>query len=187
MQSKKIAVTGGIGSGKTTVIKILEKMGYPVFSCDEISRGLWQEESYLKVLAEAFPMCTENGRIVKSKLTALVFSDEKERKRLESIAHPRIMRELLDGMEGKPICFAEVPLLFEGGYEDLFDGVILVVRDRAARIAAVMARDGCGRAEVESRIAAQLGHAEKGTVLENNGSVGELEASLTAALKALGV
>ena len=190
-QSKKIAVTGGIGSGKTAALSLLAGMGYPVFSCDEISRELWKDETYLKILAEAFPACTEEGKIVKSRLSALIFSDTGERKRLEAIAHPRIMRQLSDEMEKHAVSFAEVPLLFEGGYETLFDGVLLVEREEGERIAAVMQRDGISETEVKRRISAQFSDTERKregiAVVQNSGSLAELEKNLRLALHSLGL
>lgn len=190
-QSKKIAVTGGIGSGKTTACRILEGWGFPVLSCDEISRGLWRDEGYLETLADAFPDCTVGGKIDKARLTGLIFSDTAARKRLESLAHPRIMRELMSEMEGLPVCFAEVPLLFEGGYEGLFDAVIVVRRREEARISSVMARDGATEEEVKGRLSAQLSDGERERegviVIDNDGSFEDLAIRLRGALQALGL
>ncbi len=191
MQRNKIAVTGGIGSGKTAVCCILSELGYPVFSCDEISRELWKKEKYLKTLAEVFPTCTEEGKIVKEKLSALIFSDAEQRRKLETVSHPRIMRELLNKMNGYAVCFAEVPLLFEGGYDKFFDSVILVKRETEKRIASVMQRDKSSEEEVKRKIAAQLSDREREkegiVVVENNGSLEELKAAVKSALCAIGV
>ena len=61
MKQSKIAVTGGLGSGKSAVCQILKDLGYPVFSCDEINRELWGEEEYLGILAKTFPDCPADG------------------------------------------------------------------------------------------------------------------------------
>ncbi len=189
-QSKRIAVTGGIGSGKSAVMEILAEMGYPVFSCDEISHALWQDEDYLSTLSAAFPACSPAGRIDKQKLSALVFSDEAARKRLEKIAHPRIMQELLREMTA-PACFAEVPLLFEGGFASLFDGVLLVERERGSRIGAVMQRDGLTQEETERRISAQLSDPEREkegvVILKNDGTVEELKEKVKNSLRSFGL
>lgn len=188
-QSKKFAVTGGIGSGKSCVLSMLSEMGYPVFSCDEISRALWKDERYLARLKDAFPQCVREGKIDKGSLTQLVFSDQASRLRLEKISHPIIMQTLLGQMERCAVSFAEVPLLYEGGYERLFDGVLLVKRDEGARIAAVMARDGCAEEDVRRRMGAQSAHdgRENAAILNNNGSKEALLQSLKEALKAFGV
>lgn len=191
MQKSKIAVTGGIGSGKSLALSLLFQMGYPVLSCDEISHRLWLQDAYRSELAAAFPSCLTNGSIDKSKLSAHIFADAEARAWLEKLSHPRIMGELLREMEGLPVCFAEVPLLFEGGYEKLFDAVLLITRPQADRIAAIVKRDNTSREEAFSRISAQLTDAEKMregvVVIENSGSVDELREKLRLALKSLGL
>ncbi len=168
-QNKKIAVTGGIGSGKSEFCRILKHKGYPVFSCDEISDELWQSEDYTAGLKELFPACK-----TKREIATFVFRNEAALARLNAYAHPRIMEELLRRMEGE-ICFAEVPLLFEGGYESLFDGVIALIRPAEARIAAVQARDGLGREEIVARMQKQFDPAalaQKNCILiENDGDL----------------
>ena len=179
MQSKRYAVTGGIGSGKTVVLELLERKGYAVFSCDEISRELWRDADYRKGLAELFPTCALGGEIDKKALSELVFSDENALARLNAYAHPCIMRELFRRMEGHPIAFAEVPLLFEGGYETEFDGIIAVRRGVKERMDSVIARDGLSENDVQQRMDRQFDPSLLETkhcfILENNGSIEELE------------
>ena len=181
-QNKKIAVTGGIGSGKTEVCRLLRDMGYAVFSCDDISRALWQDEGYRKGLAALFPNCTMDGEIDKYLLSSLVFSDGETLEKLNNYAHPLIMERLLSEMEGKKLAFAEVPLLFEGGYEGLFDGVIAVRRPKETRIEATKARDGLSEAEVTARMVSQFDPSRYGEknchILENNGSLADLSNSV---------
>ncbi len=188
MQSRKYAVTGGIGSGKSYVLGLLAKKGYPVFSCDAISRELWGREEYRAGLLKRFPTCEEGGEIGKEKLSQLVFSDEEERRRLNAYAHPRIMEALFARMEREAVSFAEVPLLFEEGLEGAFDGVIAVYRDREARIRSILERDGCTREEAEARMRIQFDPArlseKKCFVLENGERLSE---DLDAALKAFGL
>lgn len=190
-QSKRFAVTGGIGSGKTTVCRLLAAWGFPVFSCDEISHALWRDEAYLNTLTAAFPDCAVGGKIDKDLLTGRIFSDETARKRLESLSHPRIMQKLMAETEGLPVSFAEVPLLFEGGYEGLFDGVIVVRRSEEARVASVMARDGATEEEVRRRLLAQLSDRERereGVLfIDNDGSPQELGTRLHDVLRTLGL
>lgn len=155
---KKVAITGGIGSGKSTVSEIIKKSGYPVFSCDEIYGELLSDTAYIETLRTRFPSAVRNGKIDKKQLGKIVFSDEKARAELDSIAHPMIMRNLFSKMKnsGKDLMFAEVPLLFEGNFEKDFDGIIFVKRNRAERIAAVCRRDNVSENEVLSRINAQF-------------------------------
>ncbi len=190
-QSKKIAVTGGIGSGKTEFCNILKKFGYPVFSCDEISHALWKDEAYLSGLAELFPTCVVDGTVQKSRVSALVFSDKAALEKLNAYAHPRIMQKLLDEMQADPVSVAEVPLLFEGGFERLFDAVVIVKREEETRIKSAARRDHLAEEEIRARVRAQNPHEEKEggkfIVVENNGSIGELFLAAERVIKKLGI
>ncbi len=160
---KSIAITGGIGSGKSTVATILKKMQFPVFSCDEINRKLLCDETYLMCLREIFPECFSGEKLDKARLSEQVFSDKEKRNRLDALAHPWIMRRLSEEMqkETQSIVFAEVPLLFECGFEKNFDVAIVVLRERNIRLQAIMDRDATSKAEAEKRIAAQYDYAEE--------------------------
>lgn len=178
-QNKKIAVTGGIGSGKTFFCNILKSIGCEVISCDDIYAELLQEEAYLSRLQKTFPDCFPNGELDKKLLSALIFSDPEKRRALENLAHPLIMERLLKKMEGDEIAFAEVPLLFEGGYEGLFDCVVALVRPKEERIRAVIERSGLSEMEIIERMNSQFDPAQLKTrkclIIENNGTQEELK------------
>ena len=189
MQSKKFAITGGIGSGKSTVCRILREKGFQVFSCDEIYRELRGERAYLDKIAELFPECVNEKGLNAPALSALVFSDEAELERLNAVSHPLIMERLMARMNELPLSFAEVPLLFEGGFDALFDGVLAIRREKGARLAAVRARDGLTETEILARMEKQfddrLLSQKKCVILENNGDEADLSANLELALKSL--
>lgn len=154
----KVAITGGIGSGKSTVAQYLREKGYPVFSCDEIYKEIYTTDEYQLELTSVFPECAVNGRIDKQLLSKRVFSDKNALVSLNKIAHKRIMAALYDRMESVVggIVFAEVPLLFEGGYEKHFDQAIVVLRNREKRIKAVALRDGITDKAVQQRMDSQF-------------------------------
>ncbi len=160
---KKIAVTGGIGSGKSTLLQFIREAGYPVFSCDELYKEILQTPAYVEKIAARFPQCVTEGEIDKRKLAATVFQNETERLALNAIAHPLVMQALDEKMEQQtePLVFAEVPLLFEGGYQELFDKVIVLLREERARISSVVHRDNLLKKEVEDRISSQLDYNSK--------------------------
>lgn len=156
--AKKIAITGGIGSGKSTVVSILREWGYTVFSCDEIYADVIKSSAYVARVKEIFPCVVESGSINKKILSDVVFSDSKKREKLSEIAHPMIMERLEKEMnETKaPIVFAEVPLLFECGFEKRFDGILVVNRELNDRIRSIEKRNGLSEADIIKRIAAQF-------------------------------
>lgn len=186
---KKIALTGGIGSGKSTVLALLKKLGYPVFSCDEIYREITESQAYVKEIEALFPSCVEKGKINRKALAEIVFNDKERRKQLNALAHPLIMKTLIERMEREPsFSFAEVPLLWEGNYQDLFDYILVVTREKGARIQAVIQRDSTTVEKVEGRIAAQVDYdttdflnkydSSKIRFIENNASLQNLEKTI---------
>lgn len=190
-QSKKIAITGGIGSGKSAFSAILREKGFSVFSCDEIYAELQREPYYLHALKGAFPDCVQNGAIEKARLSKIVFSDESQLAKLNELSHPLIIERLMQKMTGQGVCFAEVPLLYEGGFEDLFDGVIALKREKSMRVASVKKRDGLSEEEILARISRQQNEDElylkNCIVIENNGTLSELRAKADEALRILNV
>ena len=186
----KIAITGGIGSGKSAVCRILKERGYPVFSCDEINRALLSEKSYLDGLCALFPACVKDGKLNKAALSALVFSDKEALKTLNAYAHPRIAERLRRDMEGaEKTCFAEVPLLFESGMTKRFDGAIVVLRNKEERIRAVVARDGLTAEQAKARMKQQFdydGPLPDGCfAIENDGDEAALREKVDEVLEAL--
>ncbi len=155
---KKIAITGGIGSGKSLVRKIIMKRGFPVFSCDDIYAEVINSELYIREICRCFPSAIIDGKIDKKRLSEIVFQNDDARKKLNGIAHPLIMSQLFKQMDAcaHEYVFAEVPLLFEGGFEDFFDEVIVVMRNKQNRINAVQVRDKLSKKEVLSRMDAQI-------------------------------
>ncbi len=185
-RNKKIAITGGIGSGKSALAEIVRRKGYPVYSCDAIYREIFPQETFQEKLKAAFGDCVKDGSIDRAALSRKVFSDEGARKKLNALSHPAIMETLFDRMSGDRLAFAEVPLLFEEGLENAFDGVIAVRRNRERRIEAVMRRDGLTEDEVTSRVRSQFDYdgleGKDCFILENDGSFADLERKADEAL-----
>ena len=175
----KIAITGGIGSGKSTVAEIIKEQGYTVVSCDEVYNELLCDKVFLNKLTSEFgDILDSEGKLDRKKLSATVFADETKLKRLNEITHPAIMEEVFRRMPDEKVCFCEVPLLFEGGFEDRFDKVIVVLRDKELRIKAVENRDNIDEKTVKSRINNQLNYEnttfEKYYVIHNNSDLANL-------------
>jgi dephospho-CoA kinase len=155
---KYIAITGGIGSGKSSVLAHLLELGYPVFSCDEIYREVIQSAAYVERVGKAFPQCIVENVIDRKILAKIVFENHEKLAKLNAISHPLIMDCLFEKMRNcdNQLVFAEVPLLFEGNFENKFDKVIVVLRDKEDRIQSIIKRDNLTRKEALGRIASQF-------------------------------
>lgn len=127
----KVAVTGGIGAGKSEFMRAVKELGIKTYSADEINAELLRDKRYIEKLSEAFPLAVKDGKVDKSVLREEVFSDEKKRKTLNALAHPEIRRQI-EEITGDAVI--EVPLLFESGMTDLFDRVIVVTAGEDVRI-----------------------------------------------------
>lgn len=127
----KVAVTGGIGAGKSEFMRAVKELGIRTYSADEINAELLRDKGYIEKLSEAFPLAVKDGKVDKAVLREEVFSDEKKRKTLNALAHPEIRRKI-EEITGDAV--VEVPLLFESGMTDLFDRVIVVTAGEDARI-----------------------------------------------------
>lgn len=127
----KVAVTGGIGAGKSEFMRAVKELGIKTYSADEINAELLRDKRYIEKLSAAFPLAVKDGKVDKAALREDVFSDEKKRKTLNALAHPEIRRKI-EEITGDAVI--EVPLLFESGMTDLFDRVIVVTASEDARI-----------------------------------------------------
>jgi len=181
MSMEVYGLTGGIGSGKSTVASVIEEYGIPVVSADELSRMVVTPGSKgLEEVVSAFgeEILTPEGHLDRAKLASIVFSDAGRREQLERILHPRIrsrFEEVLDALEkaGQRVVIYEVPLLFENNMQEALDGVIVVSARNDLRIARVGDRDGLSADETRARMAAQMDDATRQSladyVVTNNG------------------
>ncbi len=186
----KIAVTGGIGSGKSTVCRILKDCGQAVFSCDEVYEDLLSCKKFLNKLTDGFgeSILSEDGSLDREKFSSEVFNDKNKLQKLNSITHPEIFKEMFRRAEGiSGLVFFEVPLLFEGGYEGLFCDVVVVEREISERIASVVARDGISEENVKKRILNQFNYDNcyysKYYVIHNDGNINDLHNNTVLILK----
>lgn len=190
MQSKKVAITGGIGSGKSSVCDIIKGQGYEVFSCDEIYKEVLQNKEFVKTIAEAFPdALTRSGELDRAKLSRIVFNDGEELSVLNGLTHSAIMSAAIERMEDKELSFCEVPLLFEGNFQNLFDEVIVVLREREQRILSVQKRCNLTREDVILRINSQFDYENcnfaKYYAIHNDGNFADLQRKTLEVLQSL--
>jgi len=193
-----IGLTGGIGTGKSTVGRFLTARGFPVIDADELARAVVEPGTPgLAEVAATWPdVIGRDGRLDRSRLGARVFADPAARARLEGILHPRIValsntRAAALAAAGHRAAFYEASLLVETGRHGELDGLLVVDAPEDVRIARVAARDRLSPAAVRARIAAQLPMSEKRrvatAVIDNDGDLPALERKLEEALTRLGL
>ncbi len=174
-----VGITGGVASGKSVVRKMFEELGAEGLDADEIChRNL---DRMREVIREEFgeEFVDKEGRIDRRRLGRLIFQDEKARKRLESLLHPFVEKKLQEVKkrykDKDVVVVCEIPLLFEVGWEDKFDCIIVVIRDEDKRREFLKREMGLTDEEIEGRFSAQLPLSEKEKkahwVIDNNGSL----------------
>jgi dephospho-CoA kinase len=165
----KVAVTGGAGSGKTTVCNRLKELGVKVISSDALAKeavaqGSLAHEKIVNYFGKK--VLLNDGNLNRQELRSIVITDDVARLALERFIHPEISRLMhlriaQAKQDGDPVLLVEVPLLFELGMAEQFDVVIVVSADHELRVKRLMDRDNVSRDEAEDLINVQMPQAEK--------------------------
>ena len=148
-----IGLTGGIGSGKSTVTRMFEQLGVPVIDTDILARKVVEpgSEALSEILQRFGPDYIQaDGRMNRQAMRQRVFSDEQARAELEAILHPRIRKTVWDWVERQDAayCIVVVPLLLEKDWQQYFDRILVVDVETEEQLQRTMARDGLSREEV---------------------------------------
>jgi dephospho-CoA kinase len=179
----KIALTGGPGSGKSTVAQMFRELGAEVIDADEVAHGAVSpgQPAWEEVRREFGPdYFREDGSLDRAKMAELVFQDAGARQKLNAIVHPRVTGEIARRLKdlaarGAHLVMVEVPLLFEAGLEKNFDMVIVVDAGEKEQIDRIAARDGRPAREAAGIIQAQwpldAKKARADFVVDNRGSL----------------
>ena len=161
----KIGLTGGIGSGKSTVAKIFEQLGIPVYYADSAAKRIMNADPILMAeLVNSFGSeVYVDGELNRAHLSGIVFNDKKKLDLLNSIVHPATIRDSESWMSSQkaPYAIKEAALIFESGSQDQLDYVIGVSAPESLRIQRAMQRDGLTREAVKERIQNQLSESIK--------------------------
>lgn len=162
----EFGITGGIGSGKSTVAKALEAIGYLVYYADDRARGLYMSDGQLRqslqeIVGPEVQLYNEDGQFMRSKFAELIFADQALLTKVNALVHPAVARDyaawlrLIPTTYTKGIVFKEAAILFEAGSHKQLQGVITVYAPKNLRLARVAARDGIEKAQVLARMAKQ--------------------------------
>jgi dephospho-CoA kinase len=162
----KIGITGGIGSGKSYICSILEKMGYPVFYADKVSKSILASDpiiiSKIKSLLgeQAYHL---DGSVNTAYIANQIFNDDEKLATVNGIMHPavRLAFDSFAKLQNNALVFNEAAIIFEAGGHEKFDKTILVIAPKAVKIKRILTRDAISESEIESRMAKQWSDDQK--------------------------
>lgn len=181
----KVALTGNIASGKSTVQKILEDKGYKVLDTDKTGHILLDTMPEIKEAFKDYDILNSEGLIDRDKLGKIVFSTPALKQKLESIIHPAIKDNILqffDQNKSENAVFVGIPLLFESDMRDIFDKAVLIYTDDFTRKERLILRNNYTPEYAELRMKAQIPQDEKkllcDDIIFNNGTLSDLENSV---------
>ena len=178
----RIGLTGGIGSGKSTVARLFGELGIAVIDADEIAHRLMSPGgTAVSAILRHFgsDLATDTG-IDRRRLGRIVFGQPRQRQRLEALLHPMIRVEMERAAQTAqtPYCVLVIPLLVEAGQRDFVDRVLVVDTDEETQFARIRGRDQRNDAEIRAILAAQAGRVQRlaaaDDVINNRGDLSEL-------------
>lgn len=193
----RVALTGGIATGKSHVLQEFRKRGVPCLDADELAHGVTTAGTEAtSEIAERFgrDVLDSSGAVDRHKLGAIVFADPSARRALEAIVHPAVYRAIAAGLrafellEHSPLVVADIPLLYETGHASDFDRVIVTVCSRDQQLRRLKDR-GLSELEAEQRLAAQMSADEKALradyLIQTDGTIESTNAQVDQVLKIL--
>ena len=162
---KHYALTGGIGSGKSTVLKLFNELGVPTFAADDSAKkAMEQDASIQQQIIEIFGEASYiKGKLNRSFIAQKVFGNQEKLQQLNAVVHPAARAAYVNWQQKQdaPYTIYEFPLVFELGEQDRFDGVILVVSSESLRIQRVKKRDNISEDAIRKRIMHQWTDEQK--------------------------
>lgn len=173
---KIIAITGSMGSGKSSALRYLAKQGYPTLSADTVVHELYRNDEQLqhKVVALLGPEIKDEQGINREALGQIFFENPKVKIEIETIVHERVYEVITEWVQqqGDNLGFVEIPLLFESEAQDNYYSTLLIAIDEELQITRLMVSRGLTRQQIQTRLAYQMPQAQKialaDTVIYNN-------------------
>ena len=161
-----VAITGGIGSGKSFVSRMLEERGIPIYDTDSEAKRLMISDEGIRrdLIALLGEEVYQDGVLNKSFLASYLFADSQNAARVNGIVHPRVkedFRRWVNRHADKEVVGMECAILFEAGFQDAVDAVVMIYAPEDLRIERAMKRDSATEAQIRARIAAQMDDEEK--------------------------
>lgn len=190
-----LGLTGGIGSGKSTLSDFFKELGFKIIDADIVAREVVKKDSLgLKQIVAVFgqEVLAFDQTLDRKKLGALVFNDSEKLTQLNEIVHPLVKKTMLEKLalekeQGAKVVVLEVPLLFETGYEKYCDAVVNVYVNKELQVKRIMERDHLSENEANKRIESQLAaekRKEKATfTVDSSGTVEQTRAQVIKWLK----
>lgn len=162
-----IAITGGIGSGKSYVSNLLEERGIPIYNADNESKRLTVSDEEIRkglVALVGEQVYFDDGTLNKSLLAAYLFASSEHATQVNAIIHPRVKADFRRWLEEHTDCEIvglESAILYESGFDDIVDAVVAVYAPESLRLERAMKRDGATEAQIRARMSAQMNEEEK--------------------------
>ncbi len=184
----KVGLTGGIGSGKTTVSDLFASLGVPVIDTDIIAHKLTDDKSVLNEIVNLFgkKVLDQNDQLNRKILSQLVFDNPENKQKLESILHPKIrdavnknIHQLMTNDSTPAYVIIVIPLLIETNFNQIIDHVLVVMADKTNRVERIKHRDNRNMDEIRAIISTQVSDQQRidaaDDIIENNNNINTLD------------
>lgn len=194
---KVIGLTGGIASGKSTVANMIRNLKMPLIDSDQIAKEIMLKDSVREEIRDAFgpDVFDEKGKLSRKRLAKIIYNDDEKRNILNQLVHPlvkeEILRQLNENYLVDEIVFVDVPLLYESGFNEFMDKIIVVYVPKEVQLERLMKRDSIKELYARQKIAAQedleLKTKKADYVIDNQRSVEYTNKQLHQVLDQIGV
>lgn len=186
-QNKLIAITGSMSSGKSTAIKIINELGYKVLKADDLNKDLLKDKNYLKELKINFPLCFIDNNLNKKLLKKEIFSNKESLKKINNLAHERIIKKILEESNNSKILFVEISAPNKYSLS-IFNKIIVIETDEKIQFERLLKRDNIDINLANNIILFQKKDIEEACVhnsiiIENNEGEDSLKSKIIKVLK----